>query len=42
MVLLHEEEESNGRWNEQRGADVPHSLETQKGTSITGKFVVAA
>jgi len=39
MVLLHEEEEPNGRYKEQRGAEAPHSSEPKK-ANLTGGFAV--
>jgi len=39
MVLLHEEEEPNGRYKEQRGTEIPHLSEPQK-AHPTGEFVV--
>jgi len=41
MVLLHEEEEPNGRQKKQWGAEVPHSSESQK-AYLTAEFAVVA
>jgi len=40
MVSLHEEEEEpNGRYKEQRGAEAPHLSGPQK-AHLTGEFIV--
>ena len=39
MVSLHEEEEPNGRYKEQRGAEVPHSSEPKK-ANLTGVLLL--